>query len=796
MADDLTIRASIRDEMTRPLAEIRDELREVRRETDRADTAARRAGGGFGTMTAGVGGLLKKIGSAGITVLKTAATAVAAIGVAATVAAVKVVGMAMDAAETASKFTTVFGKATAEVQGYIDDTFKRFGVPKAELQDAASTFGVFAQAAGVPEENLAGFSTSLTQAGLDLSSFYNAVPTDVFQALRSGLAGEAEPLRQFGIFLSDATMQAKAAQLGLTGELTESQKVMVRQQIILESLGAAEGDLARTSGGLANQWRGLIGRGKELATAVGTALLPAALSLVTALNDRLAPVVARVSEQVPNLVAAFSSDEGLYAVAEVLDNMAGNTGRLIGPLGQVIGLGEDFSAAWRADGIAGVLDELAKLPGMSGVVDLVRDLGAIVTDLLLPAFADMSAALPLVLSPLGLLRTAIGFLADNAETLAPLLAPIVTSLLAMKGVLFVVGLIRGIAAGIALMNAAMLANPIGAVVLLLVGLGTALYVAYQKSETFRDIVDGAMRAVGAVFQWLYDSVISPVAGFIVGAWDTVKAGALNLALVAVGGFRSLLDFFLGMVEALVTGAARAFGWIPGIGPQLQTAADAVAGFRDDANASLAGIERELDIMANGDPAREELERLRALYRDNPLYVGVRVSGVQGMGGILEGLGDTATSRGRGAGLARTLATASAINTALGGSYRVTNALVGGGGRGHGSGDHQAGRAVDVVGPDLPRYARTVNDMGGYAAIHGTGRGRHVHAVLGDTTTPRRGVGDTMTVRRAAGARSPSGPVVIIREGAVVVNKPASTVDVQVAVERAIAKALRDAQERA
>lgn len=102
-------------------------------------------------------------------------------------------------------------------------------------------------------------------------------------------------------------------------------------------------------------------------------------------------------------------------------------------------------------------------------------------------------------------------------------------------------------------------------------------------------------------------------------------------------------------------------------------------------------------------------------------------------------GDTRTQRGYGhSHLGATVAAHAGVSAALGGGYGISNALVGGGGHGHGSGDHQAGRAVDVVGRNLPAYAREVRRRGGYAAIHGQGGGKHVHAVMGDTSTRRHG----------------------------------------------------------
>lgn len=72
-----------------------------------------------------------------------------------------------------------------------------------------------------------------------------------------------------------------------------------------------------------------------------------------------------------------------------------------------------------------------------------------------------------------------------------------------------------------LLNAALTANPIGLVIVALTALGVALVVAYKKSQTFRDIVDGAMGAVRAAVESLVGAFNGlKNAAFL--AWDWVK----------------------------------------------------------------------------------------------------------------------------------------------------------------------------------------------------------------------------------------------------------------------------------
>lgn len=66
------------------------------------------------------------------------------------------------------------------------------------------------------------------------------------------------------------------------------------------------------------------------------------------------------------------------------------------------------------------------------------------------------------------------------------------------------------------LNAAMSANPIGLIVVAIAALVAGLVLAYKKSETFRNIVHGALNAVGAAATWLWEKAIKP-------AWDGIVA---------------------------------------------------------------------------------------------------------------------------------------------------------------------------------------------------------------------------------------------------------------------------------
>lgn len=106
------------------------------------------------------------------------------------------------------------------------------------------------------------------------------------------------------------------------------------------------------------------------------------------------------------------------------------------------------------------------------------------------------------------------------------------------------------------LNAAMSASPIGLVVVAVAALAAGLVIAYNKSETFRDIVDAAMGvvsdAVGAVGDGI-EAVIDWV-GKADKGWEAIQTAAENAldpVASAVGAVSTALETAVGWVKDLV-----------------------------------------------------------------------------------------------------------------------------------------------------------------------------------------------------------------------------------------------------
>lgn len=108
------------------------------------------------------------------------------------------------------------------------------------------------------------------------------------------------------------------------------------------------------------------------------------------------------------------------------------------------------------------------------------------------------------------------------------------------------------AAGQWTLNAAMLANPIGIVVLAIVALAAGFVVAYKKSATFRAIVQATGRAGQAALGWIVDK--AKAAGTWIGKIGPAAKKGKDIFVAAVKLYLKPVQLVIDLVEKLV-------GWI-------------------------------------------------------------------------------------------------------------------------------------------------------------------------------------------------------------------------------------------
>lgn len=226
-----------------------------------------------------------------------------------------------------------FGDAADDVVAFAETAAKNFGLSKRAALDAQNTFGTLGKAAGLQDAKLAFFSRQLTGLAGDLASFKGTSTEQAIDAVGAALRGETEPIRAYGVLLDAAAIKAEAMGMGLlkptknlqdikdaqtkallaqkayntavaengkdsdqaqragialssaqraldkatrgsVGELTQQQKVLASQSLILKQTKDAQGDYNRTATSTANVQKTVSAETENAQAKLGQKLAP------------------------------------------------------------------------------------------------------------------------------------------------------------------------------------------------------------------------------------------------------------------------------------------------------------------------------------------------------------------------------------------------------------------------------------------------------------------------------------------------------------------------------------------
>ena len=193
--------------------------------------------------------------------------------------------------EAIAKTEQAFGSSSGKILAMADQLVERFGAIKTEVLDVAASFGLMLQGAGIGTGRSAEMSIDLTKRIADMASIWDIPMQEAIQRMQSGLSGEMEAVRKWGADLSETNVKAKATTMGFKpgagGEFSQRDKMLVREQILMEATAYAAGDADRSWWRLTGQMKLFGGRLTELATTLGARLVPVLDAILIVVNAGL-----------------------------------------------------------------------------------------------------------------------------------------------------------------------------------------------------------------------------------------------------------------------------------------------------------------------------------------------------------------------------------------------------------------------------------------------------------------------------------------------------------------------------
>lgn len=250
------------------------------------------------------------------------------------------INISSDLTEVQNVVDVTFGDFKQKIEDLAKVSIPELGMSELTVKQIASRFQAMGVAMGIPQGKMADMSTELTRLAGDMRSFWNvASPEEMGEDLEAIFTGQTKPLRQYGIDLTEATLQEWAMNNGINANInsmTQLEKTMLRYQYVMANTTDAQGDFLRTQDTWANQIVILIENLKELAKTLGNAFINILKPVVTVLNKIMGSVISFAETVVNALGAIFGwkleitgggAAQEYEDAADSADDLASGTGK-------------------------------------------------------------------------------------------------------------------------------------------------------------------------------------------------------------------------------------------------------------------------------------------------------------------------------------------------------------------------------------------------------------------------------------------------------------------------------------
>ena len=261
-----------------------------------------------------------KIGGLGASLAK--------LGVAISVAAVikglislgkQAVELGSDIVEVQNVVDTAFGSMAYKIEEFSATSIQRFGMSKLAAKQTASTYMAMARSMGLTEDAASDMAIALTGLSGDVASFYNISQAEADTKLKSVFTGETETLKSLGVVMTQTNLDAFALANGFgktTASMSQSELVALRYQYVMDKLGMAQGDFAKTSGSWANQTRILSENWKEFLSVIGQGLIQALTPAIQLLNKLMGYLISAANAFNAFMATVFGAPESTVKAQE------------------------------------------------------------------------------------------------------------------------------------------------------------------------------------------------------------------------------------------------------------------------------------------------------------------------------------------------------------------------------------------------------------------------------------------------------------------------------------------------
>ncbi len=244
------------------------------------------------------------------------------------------INVASDLTEVQNVVDVTFGKMAKDINEFADTAIEQFGLSVLSAKKFTSTMGAMLKSSGITGTAVRDMSIDLTKLSADMASFYNLENEEAFRKIMSGMSGMTMPLKELGVNMNIANLEAFALANGIKTaykDMSQAEQVMLRYNYLMSVTSDSHNDFARNAHTWANQLK-ILGQQWEMVKAsIGEGFINILLPIVSAFNKVIA-VIAKAAayfKAFTELIFGKASKGGTGAVVDAY----GDVGESIGGVG-------------------------------------------------------------------------------------------------------------------------------------------------------------------------------------------------------------------------------------------------------------------------------------------------------------------------------------------------------------------------------------------------------------------------------------------------------------------------------
>lgn len=198
--------------------------------------------------------------------------------------------MGGDYEQALGKMSQVFKTNEDDIKKWADGALNNFGLSKLSATSMVADFGAMFDTFGFKLQETTEMSKGMVERVRDLGAFFNTTSAETSEALNAIFTGNVQPLKRFGVVLTQTALQEYAYAQGIhkkVSEMTEAEKVQLRYNYVMEKTKTAVGQYAREHDSASTQLENFREIVKEIGVTFGEVIIPVFGPILNGINNTL-----------------------------------------------------------------------------------------------------------------------------------------------------------------------------------------------------------------------------------------------------------------------------------------------------------------------------------------------------------------------------------------------------------------------------------------------------------------------------------------------------------------------------